>query len=192
MKKIFAVVALALMTLTVSAQEDSKITVKAGVGMTSVVGSDTEEDKSIVSYKVGVSYDLGVSENFSIIPGLEYVNKGFKEDGIDGNINMSYLQIPIFAAYKLPLSDNMKLAIKAGPYVSYGIFGSDIEFYGGGSINVFDSDMFDRFDVGAIAGVSLDFDQFMVGLEYSRGLKKLNSDVSAFNQAFGIVFGYKF
>lgn len=192
MKKIFAVVALALTTLTMSAQEDSKITVKAGVGLSSVVGSDTEADKSIFSYKVGVSYDLGISENFSIIPGLEYVNKGFKEDGIDGNINMSYLQIPIFAAYKFPISDNMKLAIKAGPYVSYGLFGSDLEFYGGGSINVFDSDMFDRFDVGAIAGVSLDFDQFMVGIEYSRGLKKLNSDVSAFNQAFGVVFGYKF
>ena len=192
MKKIFAVVALALTTLTMSAQEDSKITVKAGVGMTSIVGSDTEHDKSIVSYKVGVSYDLGVSEKFSVIPGLEYVNKGFKEDGIDGNINMSYLQIPVFAAYKLPISDNMKLAIKAGPYISYGIFGSDITFYGAGSINVFDSDMFDRFDIGAIAGVSLDFEQFMIGLEYSRGLKKLNSDVSAYNQAFGIVFGYKF
>ena len=192
MKKIFAVVALALMTLTVSAQDESKTTFKAGVGLSSVVGSDTEADKSIFSYKVGISYDLGISENFSIIPGLDYVNKGFKEDGINGDINMSYLQIPVFAAYKIPVSDNMKLAVKAGPYVSYGIFGSDIKFKNGATINVFDSDMFDRFDVGAIAGISLDINQYMVGLEYSRGLKKLDSDVKAYHQAFGLVFGYKF
>ncbi len=192
MKRIFAVVALALMILTVSAQEDSKITVKAGVGLSSVVGSDADT-KTTFAYKVGASYDLGLSENFFIIPGVEFATKGFKSDAVDGNISMSYLQIPIFAAYKFPISDNMKLAIKAGPYVGYGLFGSDIEWYGGGKTNIFDSDGgCDRFDAGVIAGVSLDFDQFMIGAEYSRGLKKLDSDFSQFNQAFGVVFGYKF
>lgn len=192
MKKYFMMVALALTTLTMSAQDISKWSVKAGVGMSSVVGSHTEADKSIISYKVGLSYDFGVSENFSVIPGLEYVNKGFKEDGIAGDINMSYLQVPVFAAYKLPIADEMKLALKVGPYFSYGLFGSDLVSIYGGKINVFDSDMFDRFDLGAIAGVSLEFNQFAVGVEYSRGLKKLNSDISASNQAFGLVVGYKF
>jgi len=192
MKKIFALVALALTTLTMSAQEDSKISVKAGLGLASVVGSDADT-KTTFAYKVGASYDVGLTENFSIIPGIEFATKGFKKDGIDGSISMSYLQIPIFAAYKFPISDSMKLAIKAGPYLSYGLFGSDIEWYGGGKTNVFDSDGgYDRFDAGVIAGISIDFDQYMVGFEYSRGLKKLDSDFSQFNQAFGIVFGYKF
>ncbi len=192
MKKFFAVVALALTTLTMSAQEDSKFTVKAGVGLSSVVGSDADT-KTTFAYKVGASYDLGVSENFFIIPGIEFVTKGFKSKVVDGSISMSYLQIPVFAAYKFPISDNMKLAIKAGPYIGYGLFGSDIKWYGGGKTNIFDSDGgYDRFDAGVIAGVSLDFNQFMIGAEYSRGLKKLDSGVSQFNQAFGIVFGYKF
>jgi len=192
MKKIFAVVALALMTLTVSAQEDSKITLRAGVGLSSVVGSDADT-KTIFAYKVGASYDLGLSENFFIIPGVEFVTKGYKSDVVDGNISMSYLQIPVFAAYKLPISDNMKIALKAGPYIGYGIFGSDIKWYGGGTTNVFDSDGgYDRFDAGVIIGASLDFDQYTIGAEYSRGLKKLDSDYSAYNQAFGLVFGYKF
>lgn len=191
MKKLLAVVALALMTLTVSAQEDSKITVKAGVGLSSVVGSDADT-KTTVAYKVGISYDLGLSEKFSIIPGVELSTKGFKSDVVDGSISMSYLQVPVFAACKFPISDNMKLAIKAGPYVSYGLFGSDIEWYDGGKSNVFDSDGgFKRFDAGVIAGVSLDFNQFVIGAEYSRGLTKLDSSVSQFNQAFGIVIGYK-
>lgn len=192
MKKIFVMVALALTTLTLSAQEDSQITVKAGVGLSSVVGSDADT-KTTFAYKIGASYDLGLSENFSIIPGIEFTTKGFKSDNIDGNISMSYLQIPIFAAYKFPISDNMKLAIKAGPYIGYGLYGSDIEWNSGGKTNVFDSDGgYDRLDIGAIAGISLDFDQYMIGLEYSRGLKKLDSDYSQFNQAFGVVFGYKF
>jgi len=192
MKKILAVVALAFTTLTMSAQEDSKFTIKAGVGLSSVVGSDADT-KMTFSYKVGAAYDLGISENFSIIPGIEFAKKGFKSDNIDGSISMTYLQIPIFAAYKFNISDGMNLTIKAGPYASYGLFGSDIEWAGGSKTNVFDKDDgFKRFDAGAIAGVSLDFSQFMVGLEYSRGFTKLTSDYSQFNQAFGIVVGYKF
>ena len=188
MKKVLLMVALALTTLTMSAQEDSKWTVKAGVGFSSVVGDDAETD-NVFSYKVGLSYDFGISENFSIIPGAELATKGYKSDVVDGDISMSYLQIPIFAAYKF----NMKLAIKAGPYLSYGLFGSDIEWYDGGSTNVFDSDGgFERFDAGIIAGVSLNFNQFEVGVEYSRGLKKLDSDIKAYNQDFGVTFGYKF
>lgn len=192
MKKIFVVVALALTTLTINAQEDSKFAVKAGVGLSSIVGSDADT-KTTFSYKVGVSYDLGLSEKFSIIPGVEFVTKGFKSDAVDGNVSMSYLQVPVFAAYKFPLTDDgVKLTVKAGPYVSYGLFGSDIEWEYG-TTNVFDSDGgYKRFDAGLIGGVSLDFDNIMVGVEYSRGFTKLDSDYSQFNQAFGIVFGYKF
>ena len=191
MKKLLLMVALAFTTLNMNAQDESKITVKAGVGISSVVGSDADTKNSL-SYKVVVSYDWGVAENFSIIPGVEFAVKGHKVDGIDGSINKGYLQIPIFAAYKFRLSDSMKLALKAGPNIGFGVVGSDIEFAGGGKINVFDKDMFNRFDIGIIAGVSLDIDKFMVGVEYSRGFKKLASEVSAFNQGVGLVVGYKF
>ena len=60
MKKLLAVVALALTTLTMSAQKDYKITVKAGVGLSSLVGSDADTKLS-VAYKVGISYDLALS-----------------------------------------------------------------------------------------------------------------------------------
>ena len=93
MRKLFAVVSLALMTLTMSAQEDSKITVKVGAGLSSVVGSDANDTKMTFAYKVGVSYDFGLSENFFIIPGIEFATKGYKikNDLIDKNLHMSYL-----------------------------------------------------------------------------------------------------
>ena len=191
MKKLLLMVALAFTTLNMNAQDESKITVKAGVGISSVVGSDADTKNSL-SYKVGVSYDWGVAENFSIIPGVEFAVKGHKVDGIDGSINKGYLQIPIFAAYKFRLSDSMKLALKAGPNIGFGVVGSDIEFADGSKVNVFDKDAYERFDIGIIAGVSLDIDKFMVGVEYSRGFKKLISDMSAFNQGVGVVVGYRF
>lgn len=193
MKKVLLMVALAFTTLTISAQEDSKWTMKAGFGMSSIVGSDVDDVKSVLAYKVGVAYGLELSENFSILPGLEFAVKGFKSDWIDGNIKMAYLQIPIHAAYSFSISDNMDLSVKAGPYLAYGIFGSDIEWYGGGKTNIFDSDGgFNRFDAGVNLGASVDFGIFTAGIEYSHGLTKLDSDYKQYNQAFGVVVGYKF
>ena len=193
MKKLLAIVVIVLTTSTMSAQEDSKFTVNAGVGLSSVVGSDAEDVKNVFSYKVGLSYDWGLSESFSIIPGVQFATKGFKSEAIDGDVSMSYLQIPILAAYKFGLTEGMKLVVKAGPYVSYGLFGSDIEWYNGSETNVFDSDGgYERFDAGLIGGVDLDFEHFTVGVEYSHGLTKLDSDYKQYNQAFGVTFGYKF
>lgn len=192
MKKLLMMVALALTTLNISAQDDSKFTVKAGIGLSSVVGSDADTELAL-SYKAGLSYDIRITDNFYVVPGVELAFKGFNSDNIDGRVNMAYVQVPIFAAYKFILSDNMKLALKAGPYVSIGAFGSDIEWYGRGTSNVFGGkDGYDRFDVGVIGGASLEISKFMVGLEYSRGLKKLDSNYSQFNQAFGLVLGYRF
>lgn len=185
-------VALAFTTLTMSAQEDSKWTVTAGLGMSSVVGSDADT-KTVVAYKVGISYDLGITNNFSIIPGVELATKGYKSAVVDGDISMTYLQIPIRAAYKFTISDNTKLSVKAGPYLAYGLFGSDIQWYGGGKTNVFDSNGgFNRFDAGVNVGASVDFNSFIVGVEYSHGLTKLDSNFNQYNQAFGVVLGYKF
>ena len=51
MKKLFMMVVFALTTLTMSAQEDSKFMVKAGLGISNLVGSQTDGDKArIASY----------------------------------------------------------------------------------------------------------------------------------------------
>ena len=190
MKKYLLMAVLALSALSMSAQEDSKFTFKVGVGLSSWAGSDAENQKNAFAYKVGVAYDWTLSENFSILPGLELVNKGTKEDDIDGTINLYYAQVPVLAAYKFNVGDDAKLVIKAGPYVAYGIFGSDLENDYGDSVNAFD--ICERFNAGVMAGISYDFGQFTVGAEYSRGFTKAIEDVKVYNQAFGLTLGYKF
>lgn len=183
---------LALSTLTVSAQEDSKFTFEIGAGLSKVVGSDANT-KMNFSYMIGATYDFALSENFYIVPGLELINKGFKSDAIDGAVNMYYLQVPILAAYKFNIAENIKLAIKAGPYAAFGAFGNDIKFSNGKKVNVFDSDGgFKRFDAGLKAGVAVEVSQFVIGAEYSRGFLKLDSNYKQYTQVFGLVLGYKF
>ena len=112
----------------------------------------------------------------------EYQKNGFVRARIDGEV--------------LELSDDIKLILQAGPYVSYGLFSSDIDWSAGGKTKVL-GDEYDRFDAGAIGGISLDLKLFTVGLEYSHGLKKLRPKEhiydlpSGFNQTFSLVFSYK-
>ena len=57
---------------------------------------------------------------------------------------------------------------------------------------VFDKDHYDRFDIGMVAGVSLDIiDELSVGIEFTRGFKKLQSNLKQYNQSLGLVFEYK-
>ena len=190
MKKILVLMALVCAVLNLSAQEDSKWSVKVGAGLSSLAGDDADGAKNAFAYKVGVGYELGISENFAIEPALMLTNKSFKSEGIEGTINRYCVELPVLAAYKIALNDEMKLTINAGPYVAYGLFGSDIEWSGSGKSNVFDE--CERFEAGAQAGVKIAFGCIEVGAEYNRAFTKAIKDTKTYTQGFGLTFGYKF
>lgn len=182
--------ALVCAVLNLSAQEDSKWSIKVGAGLSSLAGSDTEGAKNAFAYKVGVGYELGISENFAIEPALMLTNKSFKVEGIEGTINRYCVELPILAAFKIALNDEMKLIINAGPYVAYGLLGSDIEWDSYDTSNIFDE--YERFEAGAQAGVKVAFGCFELGAEYNRAFTKASSDYKQYTQGFGLTFGYKF
>lgn len=190
MKKILVLMALVCAVLNLSAQEDSKWSVKVGAGLSSLAGSDTDNAENAFSYKVGVGYELGISESFAIEPALMISNKSFKIGGVDGSINRYYVEVPVLAAFKIALNDEMKLIINAGPYVAYGLFGSDIEWGSSGTSNIFDE--CERLEAGAQAGVKVAFGCFEVGAEYNRAFTKAISGYKQYTQGFGLTFGYKF
>ena len=189
--------ALALATMPMFADNESKLEVSVGVGMNSVVGSGMDgQGKLAFSYKVGAAYDIAVSNHFSVIPGIEFANNSFKAEWLDGTLNRFYVQVPVFAAGKFNVTEDVKLVVKAGPYVSYGVYGGDLEWDDGKKTNIFDCDDDNfglrRFDFGAVAGVSAEFSSFSIGLQYNRGFYKLHKDFDRFNQGFGVTFGYRF
>lgn len=190
---------LALAALTISAQENQKCTIKAGVGLASVVGSDADTKVKIAA-KIGAAYDLKLYKGLYVIPEVDFVLKGFNPDGVnfstfDRVVHMAYIQMPVMAAYKFRLKEDRNIVVKAGPYFACGLFGSKAtvsSFWSSKEVGVFDSDYgLRRFDVGIAAGVAFEQGHFTIGLEYSRGLHRLDPDFRQYNQAFGIVLGYR-
>ena len=191
MKKILFVIALMCTVLNVSAQDDAKWSIKVGVGLSGAAGSDSDGLKSAFSYKAGVGYEFGISENFAIEPALMLSNKAIKDEGIDGTLNRYFIELPIMAAYKIALGDETKLIINAGPVVSYGIFGNDIEWDDSyETTNVFD--VCERFEAGVQAGVKVAFGNLSVGAEFNRAFTKAIKEAKVYSQSFGLTFGYSF
>ena len=202
MKRLLTVAALALAVLTISAQDNHNFTIKVGVGLASIVGSDADT-KLTIAAKAGVSYDVKLYKGLYLIPELDFILKGCDPDGSGGVLlnndkilRMTYLQAPIMAAYKFGLKKGGNIVVKAGPYFACGLFGSKGAIHGWGfykEVDVFDKTYgARRFDVGISTGLACERDHFTIGLEYSRGLHRLDPDLRQYNQAFGIVLGYRF
>lgn len=197
MRRFLTIAALAFAVLTTSAQRESKLTVKAGVGLSSVVGADANTKVKIAA-KVGAAYDVRLYKGLYVIPELDFSLKGFNPDGVnlitrDKVIHMTYLQAPIMMGYKFRLKNGGNIVVKAGPYFACGLFGSKIDsngYYHIGDVNVFDSEYgFRRFDLGIATSLTYEHDHFTIGFEYSRGLHRLHPDFRMYNQAFGITLG---
>lgn len=116
-----------------------------------------------------------------------------------------YLELPIMAAARFAVSDNMNIVVSAGPYLAYGIGGkykNEVSAsYQGETESVTEkSDIFGkdgldakRFDFGLGVGVALEINKFFVGLNGEFGLTKLtDGDNAPKNTNFSIGVGYKF
>ena len=201
MKRFLTIAALAFAVLTASAQREPQLTIKAGVGLTSIVGADADT-KLTIAAKAGVSYDVKLYKGLYVIPELDFILKGCDPNGPYGSIlnndkilRMTYLQAPIMVAYKFGLKKGGNIVVKAGPYFACGLFGSKDTISGWGfykEVDVFDETYgARRFDVGIGTGLAYERDHFTIGLEYSRGLRRLDPDFRLFNQTFGITLGYR-
>ena len=117
-------------------------------------------------------------------------NKGFKIEGFSGYVTRYFLEVPVLAAYKINLNNNCQLVINAGPYVAYGLFGSDVEWSNGDKTNVFDA--CNRFEAGIEAGAKVVFNRMFVGAYYNRAFTKAIDDVKAYSQVIGLTLGRTF
>ena len=190
MKNFLLMFALVCAVVNVSAQGNSRWSVKTGVGLTSLVGSGSDGVKYSISYKAGVGYEFALTEFFSIEPSLMLSNKSFKIENVEGTINRYYAELPVLAVYKIALGGSI-LNINAGPYLAYGLFGSDIEWIDN-SKNVFD--VCEKFEVGIQLGAKMDLGNWILGAEFTRAFTKSFKDfiLKTYTQGFGLTLGYKF
>jgi hypothetical protein len=177
---------------------------KVGMSMTNLTG-DMDGDMKI-GYNVGVGMDYAFSEDWSLQSGLNFTGKGAKGEGI--KIKMNYVELPILAAYKFALGENMKFVVNAGPYLAVGLGGKmsvdGADGEEGGDIKLFSKEdgaeeaLMKRFDLGIQYGIGLEVgEHYLVNLTGQNGfINPLNDKVwgeaSTKNMAFSISVGYRF
>jgi len=110
-----------------------KFGVTAGLnGAGLVYGGDYNEETAIkntlICFQAGLVFDLGFTENISIVPELLFSQRGAfqKFEQIDNKQNtqsiyltFNYLQLPVNLAFKFNAGRSSKMSIFAGPYVGY-------------------------------------------------------------------------
>lgn len=187
-----------------------RLGVNAGLNLANISGKDAPSNRKLkAGFQAGVTYDIGLAEDFVLQPGLSYVQNGgaFSADeywGVAGDtkLHLNYVQLPITFQYQ-PVVGNGNLLLGVGPYVGLGVGKIKVEGSAAGvdvSAKVHWDDIGDgekvrKFDAGG---------KFLVGYQLPMGLSfnvnanfgmiKLDPDYESkvYNTAFGLTVGYKF
>lgn len=202
MKKLLMTVALGLCTLTGFSQ--AKFDVHAGMSMANITNSDADLK---IGYSVGVGMDYAITDMWSFQTGLNFTSKGCKEsdDGAKLTFNPVYLDIPLLAAIKLPISEGNTFVVNAGPYVGFGLGGKMTVEQGGAEVGTklfkkidgADEAMMNRCAVGLQYGVGFELgEKYLLNLTGQYGFTNMmkHSWVHENNKnlAFLITVGYRF
>lgn len=177
-----------------------------------VEGSDIDMDSKI-GFRAGVSVDFPIVNSFYVNSGLFYTVKGAKSEVKDGSdfyktsVNAGFIELPVYASYRLNFAEASQLQVNFGPYFAVGINGKlkeeareDMDLYEN-KMDLFGTDEdqggFKRFDCGLGIGLGYTFHKFYIGFDYQFGLVNLMDKEAwdgdtAKTRNFNISIGYNF
>ena len=191
--------------LATASQAQVALQVRAGVGMSKLQGLSLMENR--LSYKVGLAVDIPVARQWAVQPALYFVQKGSNFKGDYGNEQivpvtldnrLSYFELPVYAAFKINLGQDSQVALKAGPYVAWGIVGKahvssdDMDFHRtfvgelftdgctydnitllrtkSGTTYKAGADAYKNLDAGVAFGADFKYQHYLIGADCSWGL----------------------
>ncbi len=197
--KSIAVIAICLIGVQYSNAQNINFGIKAGADFATWGGKDVENAdlNTNISYHVGGFAEVPLSKHFDLESGLYLSQKGFKASenilgmDIDLTNTSTYLDLPVLAKYNV----NRNYSLVLGPQVSY-LLDNKMTLKMAGEK---DSDKsvsgFNRFDLGAVAGMGYQFNNgVVVSANYDFGLVSLD-DVSSsktYNRVIKASVGYQF
>ena len=191
----------------VQAQSPVSFRAKAGVGIASFWGKNTE-GKAKFAYKAGAGMDYAFNKVWSLQPSLNFVSKGYKEEEASigkASMNELYLELPIMVAACLNFTKNSGLVLSAGPYVAYGVGGKtsvvvekkiptivgfetvEDEYKLGTFGHINDGKMGNkRFDAGVGLSITYENRNIILGLESQLGLINVNDKLKEVAELTGL------
>ncbi|WP_338840541.1 porin family protein [Flavobacterium ginsenosidimutans] len=199
MKKI-VLAAIAVMTFGWANAQDVKFGVKGGINLSNLTG-DIENTSSKVGFQVGGFAEFKLADKFSVQPEVMYSLQGakIKESGefysYEGNINASYLNIPVLAKYYVV----EKLGLEAGPQIGFLLSAknkweeSDNGEKYSGKENIKDNFKSTSFSLNIGAGYDFT-ENISAGVRYNFGVSNISDfkDEKIHNNVISLSVGYKF
>jgi|ERR1700744_5166168 len=216
MKKLLLILCLTGFT-TISFAQSINLGVKAGANLSNLAFSGVGYNlgnQYTTGFHAGLVADIGFQQ-FSIQPGLFFITKGtMYTDSLINNLGqkagtqtlkttLNYLELPVNLLYKIQAAPKAKIYLGGGPYLGYGLSGSNEEYttpasgptshsslsFGGGFPHYRNPD----YGVNFIAGIEM-AKRFTFDLNYSLGLGNLVYPAGAKlqNRSMGLSVGYWF
>ena len=209
MKKVF--LAMAMMLVSVAGFSQLRLDARLGMSMTNYTKSDGLDMK--VGYLAGIGLDYAFNDMWSFQSGVMFTGKGAKvsttADDIDVTVKIkpNYMDIPLMAALKLPVADDVKFVINAGPYMGIGLGGKytakgsdgsmalteSKKMFSDDSSNIIAFSKAKRFDLGLQYGVGAELgDHYLLNLNGQYGFISPWDNSDSKNLAFYLTVGYRF
>ena len=191
---------LASVTIAGSISAQVRPGVKAGYNlggvMANYLGAETPENLKKMAgdpgnfhlksgFQGGMIADCPISNSFAIQPGVRFALQGFTDKytsngDVIRKFSLYYLQVPVYAQYRLNIAEETNLLFQAGPYASFALFGRQSYDRKGKSQELSDTqkkitfgeykDINKAFDYGVSAGFGIEFYRFQLVAAYDFGL----------------------
>jgi hypothetical protein len=146
-------------------------------------------------FQAGLIADCPINDAWVIQPGVRFTNQGFTDKYTSNGdatrkLALYYLQVPVYAQYRLNIAEETNLLFQAGPYAGFGLFGRQKYTLKGKSKDLGDKqkkitfgsgtsdDIHKAFDYGIGAGVGVEFYRFQFMVAYDYGRYKMTFDKS--------------
>src|SRR5687768_1448547 len=150
--------------------------IKGGLNVSNLITDEVTDKNARYGFHAGIYGQLFANEGFAIQPELNFSTKGNKvstEFGVidqETKFNLSYLDVPILAVFKL----GNAAEIHAGAYWAY-LVGANIDTDGdlGDGFVDLDRDNFDDWDYGLVGGVGFNLSHVQIGARYNYGLNTI-------------------
>lgn len=217
--------AFTLATFFLTPLVQAQVAIKAGVNFASISESATLEEyeslknNSVAGFQAGLSFDLGLSDVFTIQPELLFIQKGGKSTYVINENNKvvsrlyyNYVEVPVLAKLKFYKEDGGGFYLLGGPFVGLAIGGKSkttVTLLGNTTTsedefnfdNDDEADRQRRTDWGVSFGGGVKFGHMFLDARYNLGINNL-LDTDANNQnddkpyrrtrGLGLTLGYEF
>lgn len=169
--------------IKVNAQKTNSQTfgIKGGINFSNLYAKDTQDNKMITGFNLGLFAKLPFTNIVAIQPELYYTTKGaqttYNSAFINGNFeyDFNYLEVPVLLVVNV--TDHINVHI--GPYLSYMLNG---KVKNKSNVNSVDFDEkintedYNKFDAGMAAGAGVDLGAVSLGARYTYGMTKVGKE----------------